>query len=370
MARRLTYEEVKHFVEVESDSGCKLLSREYVNNSSDIEMECKCGSVFTTTFSSFKSQNKHTCDKCSHFKRVRKFTKKQVNEIISLYKKNNTIKRISEIYKTKEDKISKVLKNNNVPIKNVTDYYTSNELATTRKYKFNRSYFKEVDTCDKAYWLGFLFADGNVHIPEGSTGGSKGGTVELGLKAEDDYHIYNFISCIGGDNPVEYRDVKLNDKQYPSARVQLNSIEMCNDLINKGCVPRKSLTLEPPKGLSEHLTSHFIRGYFDGDGCVGFYENRNAFMLQILGTKPILSWIQTILKNKLITSRIKKDSRGNFFRLDITGRDNFEAFFNYIYKDKKYFLGRKYDKYVDSLLYFDKNPDISEVNKLFAGLVC
>ena len=40
------------------------------------------------------------------------------------------------------------------------------------------------------------------------------------------------------------------------------------DLIKLGVTPRKSLTLKFPTFLNEDLMRHFIRGYFDGDGCI------------------------------------------------------------------------------------------------------
>ena len=32
-----------------------------------------------------------------------------------------------------------------------------------QKYKFQENFFEIIDTQEKAYWLGFLFADGNVY---------------------------------------------------------------------------------------------------------------------------------------------------------------------------------------------------------------
>lgn len=64
MAKKLTYEEVKHFIEVESDSDCKLLSEEYINSSKKLNLECKCGNEFLVTLNSFKCQNKRHCDEC------------------------------------------------------------------------------------------------------------------------------------------------------------------------------------------------------------------------------------------------------------------------------------------------------------------
>jgi hypothetical protein len=35
---------------------------------------------------------------------------------------------------------------------------------TKQKYKINEDFFQEIDTEEKAYWLGFLYADGYIHV--------------------------------------------------------------------------------------------------------------------------------------------------------------------------------------------------------------
>jgi len=60
---------VKNFIEVESGSGCRLLSEEYINSSFKMELRCKCGEVFSTDFDTFKGASKMQCNKCgfSHY---------------------------------------------------------------------------------------------------------------------------------------------------------------------------------------------------------------------------------------------------------------------------------------------------------------
>lgn len=65
MAKKLTYEEVKNFIEVESGSGCKLLSKEYKDLHSKIVLKCKCGKEFITTLGNFEYGGKKQCNKCS-----------------------------------------------------------------------------------------------------------------------------------------------------------------------------------------------------------------------------------------------------------------------------------------------------------------
>lgn len=60
----LKYEEVKDFIEVESDSGCKLLSKEYINANTNLLIECRCGISFKATLDNFKRSNKRQCNNC------------------------------------------------------------------------------------------------------------------------------------------------------------------------------------------------------------------------------------------------------------------------------------------------------------------
>jgi len=332
MGKKKTYEEVKYIIEVESNSGC--------NN------DCK-------------KLDKH--NKIYNIDRV--------NEIILLYNQHKSMKEISKIVKMKRETISKILKENNITIKNVTEYFTSEQLATNIKYNFNKDFFETIDTELKAYWLGFLFADGNVFLPKSKyeEGKTKGGRLEVGLKAEDDYHLGNLINDINGNQPITYRDVKLNNKLYPSCRIQIHSIKMANDLIAHGCTPNKSLTLEFPNHLPKEFLPHFIRGYIDGDGCVFFkvYSYEGVFKVSILGTFNFLIDIKNILLENDIKSSDVKQDKSKVFNINITGQDNLVKLYNYLYKDATRFLGRKIDKYRQAMLYFDKDFEISPVAKLF-----
>jgi hypothetical protein len=61
---RKPYEEVKYLIEVESNSGCKLRSKTYTDAKSNLNIECKCGNGFITTYDSF-SNGKRQCNECA-----------------------------------------------------------------------------------------------------------------------------------------------------------------------------------------------------------------------------------------------------------------------------------------------------------------
>jgi hypothetical protein len=80
--KKLTIEEIKQFIEVDSNSGCELLSTEYNNDGKKLRIKCKCGTPFEKSYGSFKRINGRQCGECgraiSHDKQ--RFTIEQVRE--------------------------------------------------------------------------------------------------------------------------------------------------------------------------------------------------------------------------------------------------------------------------------------------------
>lgn len=130
--RKLTYDEVKEYIEVKSDSGCKLVSKEYINASKKITFQCLCGELFETSFNSFMSGNKRQCNKCG------KLIKK--NKQLLDYKNINSIlndlgyKLVSKNYNGVNSKIT--LKDQD----NYLYYATLHEIRYHKPDKFNPKY--------------------------------------------------------------------------------------------------------------------------------------------------------------------------------------------------------------------------------------
>ena len=122
---------------------------------------------------------------------------------------------------------------------------------------FDEHKFEKIDTEEKAYWLGFLDADGCIHNGRNYDYG-----IELGLQEQDYSHLVKFKDFIEKDNKICYRE-KINSYRY-----QFKNKTMNKDLINLGCVPHKSLILKFPDEdqVPDNFLIPFIRGYFDGDG--------------------------------------------------------------------------------------------------------
>lgn len=118
------------------------------------------------------------------------------------------------------------------------------------------SYFENIDTKEKAYWLGFLYADGNV---------SHNTTIYIGTHKKDCIIINRFAECIGANK----NKIHINSNNNIMMSLYITSKRMFNDLVKHGCVPRKTHVLELPTLNNRNLYLAFLLGFFDGDGTQG-----------------------------------------------------------------------------------------------------
>ena len=189
--------------------------------------------------------------------------------------------------------------------------------------------FEKIDTEDKAYWLGFLYADGSV--------GSKENKIELSLAEQDLHHIEKFRDFIGINNKISYRE---KTKSY---RYSFRSESCKQDLVNQGCVPKKSLILKYPTydQVLKHLMKHFIRGYFDGDGW--FTNTESCFQVGIIGTEDFIKGFLDNIDDIIFICRRELGAKRYVFG----AYQDVLNFLNWIYQGATVYLDRKYEYYLD-----------------------
>lgn len=214
------------------------------------------------------------------------------------------------------------------------------------KYYYDESYFEKIDTNEKAYWLGFLYADGCI-VTDKRRNNSK--HLELSLCKKDARHLKKFLYCLKSDAIVHFKKSKCGNKEYESCRINIYNKKICEDLINLGCVPRKTYDLKFPSHeiVSKKFLKDFLRGFFDGDGCINV--SNNTIKLNIAGTLDMLQEIgHYLVENDIVISipTLSKDKRKNsLYQLWIYGVDNVKNVLDYLYKDSSMFLDRKFDLY-------------------------
>jgi hypothetical protein len=180
------------------------------------------------------------------------------------------------------------------------DHYEPNP-NHRRAYSFRKSganvrFFETLSTPRQAYWLGLLYADGWIVTEKQQVRG-----VALALHQRDEDLLREFAQDLGCPQLVrpERADSSL-------LQVKVKATEMAEDLVRLGMVPRKSKVITMPR-LAPELRPHFLRGYYDGDGCI--HVRGNSLTMQITsGSEAMLLDIQKHLQSDLsVGSTVSKD---------------------------------------------------------------
>lgn len=273
------------------------------------------------------------------------FTKEQTTYIIKKYTNNKDVSCISlsKEFKVSPQMIKRLLVKENIPLKTLRQYRMI--------YELNENFFDNIDTEEKAYWLGFLYADGVINEDEH--------LVRINLQSRDREHLEKFKISVGSTHPIKETIKKNQDKTYYGVYVGFKSSHMVKSLVSKGCYQRKSLSLMFPSFniVPEILIHHFIRGYFDGDGSISYttrkrkFSNRRLYKLTIIGTENIVDNIKDLLGSKTKTYKLP-----NICEVSMGGNQQCKRLYEYLYKDATVFLQRKYDKFQEMITYIDDNP--------------
>jgi hypothetical protein len=227
------------------------------------------------------------------------------------------------------------------------------------KTKFNENIFDNIDTEDKAYWLGFIFADGSIDSSPLDEYKKPRYQFELSLSDVDHSHLDKFNKFMEHekDNVITGK-VRLNGKEFQRCRWIINNKHLWTTLNNIGCTPNKSFTLEFPD-IPANLRRHFIRGYFDGDGSLGIYDE-HIIQCSCLGTTDMLDNILSDLKLDPQYHHDKRHSEYTY-SFQLVSQKCID-FLNYIYKDSTIYLDRKYQKYLDSCRLWEKSHGLLSDN--------
>jgi hypothetical protein len=185
-------------------------------------------------------------------------------------------------------------------------------------------YFKKIDTLEKAYWLGWLFAEGYITIKKLKSGKEY---YQIGVGClEDDFILLERFADALGLNIVnneprkeEYRTSK--GEIHVLRRITLINNEFCKYLISNGFIvgKTKSKNIRLPSFMHRELLLAFLLGYYDGDGTIGRSRITSS-------SKKLLS---DILNSPLLNMKI---SNSNSIRYDPVKK-------KYIVKGNKISLG-------------------------------
>ena len=275
---------------------------------------------------------------------IKKLTENQIEQIVTDYKNGKSMRQIERDYNVTRQSVAKYLEEHKIKTTTGNHY---------RKYKHQYDFFENIDTEEKAYWLGFMFADGYICDFSNRPGEDKFG---MTLHTKDVSSLEQFKTSIQATNPIS--DVSSNGREL--SRLLMSSQKTVDDLIRHGCVKQKSLVLKPPIDIPQQLIHHFIRGFFDGDGSIylnksEFEKHKNwltpSYSICITSTREMIEWIIEQVGFGHISKEPRREKTW-YYRQN--GNKKVKQFCEYLYKDATIYMERKFQLYQDLLKYTER----------------
>lgn len=221
-------------------------------------------------------------------------------------------------------------------------------MNTRLKMKFNLSilpdgkkqvdshFFDVIDSEEKAYWLGFFYADGY----------NSGKGIELTVKSSDKNHLKKFKQAIKSKHNIGHKIVKLSEKEYGAYRISIKDKGLSAGLSNHGCYKAKTFDIKFPDLDSLELYRHFVRGFIDGDGCISKHASYIGIEITCASYSFIRSMQDYFCEVCKIKSSIRKDEREKAYSLKTTSRDEAIGAIKYLYNESNIYLDRKYKQFL------------------------
>lgn len=264
---------------------------------------------------------------------INKVSEEIKQQIVKDYINNISMRELERKYDVSRSTIAKYLEEKGVKTQKGNHY---------RTYTHDFDFFENIDTEEKAYWLGFMFADGYIVDNSNRYGEDHFG---MTLAIQDEEVLEKYKKSIKATNPI--KKYKREDGQ-DQVRLLMTSQKTVDDLIFHGCYKQKTKILNPPVGVPEELVYHFIRGYFDGDGCITYsYKGSYAHgTVSIVSTLPVVNWVYEQIK---MGSIVKDKRHDTVWIYTLGGNQQIIKFYSLLYQNATIYMERKHKKFQELL---------------------
>lgn len=248
----------------------------------------------------------------------RKLSDNDIKKIKELYKGGMTSKEIFKLFTNKikcEETIQVIIRNAGL------------SRAKGYRNEFNHNYFEEINTASKAYFLGLLLTDGNVHEPKRQ---NRQKIIQIGLMIKDKYILEELKLELNSDNKI----IEYNNNNRSECYFRVSSNKMANDLSQYGITPQKTFLIDKAPNISNEFLPDLIRGIFDGDGTVYILKSNNKLRFGFYGTHKLIEDVVNKLNNEINIPINKITDKATVSFITFGAKKDIVNFYNYIYYSK------------------------------------
>lgn len=267
------------------------------------------------------------------------------NQVITDYQNGMSLAKCAAKYQEDKRKVRKFLADNGINIRDRREQCVLENQH--RGYSLNHNYFSVIDSDKKAYYLGFIAADGCVS--------SKNNSIKIALSEVDVLQLKYFKDAIESRAPIKHYTT---NNGFNIVQFSISSKQMKYDLQKYSIVPNKTYKGLSMKNIPEQYQLPFFFGYYDGDGSFSWNKNTRQGALKVTGhTKGILEEFAKMLPKTLqydLKPKIYYAKERNIYSLEFSTLpsikilDTLYAFTSIYWMDRKY---RKFQEFKDYRIY-------------------
>lgn len=197
-----------------------------------------------------------------------------------------------------------------------------------QQYEADYHFFDRIDSEEKAYWFGFIIADGTIQRND----------ISIRLAEKDLDHIEKFQKAIKSNHPIHQYFSHVQGKDYPYRRLVVCSEHMRKTLNRYGFKKKFEYIGAPTEFFEKNLHRHFWRGIFDGDGSIGYGER--SWVVDITSHPQIVRDFYSFLLEHTFTEA-KIENRGEYSRFRVSGNLVAKAAAAILYHKATVYMDRK-----------------------------
>lgn len=212
------------------------------------------------------------------------------------------------------------------------------------RYYLNHNYFEDIDCEEKAYFIGFLMADGYITTRKSDEFGEKiYDTVGLHLNKSDICILDRFKECVESNHTI------FIGKRFNDCAIRFKSIKMVEDLAKYGIVPKKTgterLILD---NIDPIYYRHIVRGLVDGDGWISFGHSevldKDISSIGICGSYDICDFVQNYFHDVIGTGNlnVSKVKDKDCYKIGYSSMSDQIKIAKHLYDGATIYLPRKY----------------------------
>lgn len=238
-------------------------------------------------------------------------------------------------------------------------------MRDNRKYFCDENYFNEWSV-EMAYFLGFIAADGHITSYD-----NKQNYIIINIVKDDEEVLERFKNSISYTGKIIYLNKK-NGQIQSCLRVCSN--KLTEQLKSHSLNSKKTYSLNWLNHIPDQYINHFMRGYFDGDGCVHLNFEKYNYSASLVGTENFMTGFLNYFRNEIKENIGSIKIYPTYTNLVFGGKYVAKIFLDWIYNEstENTRLKRKYNKYLEFINFVGddvKLPNNSKINQEIANSI-